>query len=503
MSNYGPIAEAKLDLRPLTVFIGPSNTGKSYLAILIYALHRFFSGASSLPENGFRESRRSLLGPFYFGETPSEGKDTVGEVRTLLDWAEQLEQGRELGKGIEELPHRIASMLRPQLQPNKYWNKVFRGELARCFGTPDTHSLIRHGHRSGAKFSLTHLKGEGKHSVRPLKFEYDLESNKFSSIHLESDEVHLQIEGDFSDLKNSLEFVGTRFEADLNFQSEFRQFLLREIGGLVGATMVKPLGQPAHYLPADRTGVMHAHKVVIASMVASAPFTGLGTNVSPPNLSGVLSDFLLGLMSMGNGSKGGKERHRRDLGVGIEQRMLRGTIQADQSDAGYPVFSYLPKGWEDKLPLMNSSSMVSELAPIILYLRHVVMPGEVLIIDEPESNLHPAMQVELVRQLAAIVNSGVRILLTTHSEWVLEALANLVLLSDLDIQKREGSLREEPALDKRDVGVWKFEKQDGHDGSYVKEIPLDADEGGFATGFDQTARLTYNQWAVIQDLLEK
>ena len=44
VADFGPIAKAKVDLRPLTVFVGPSNTGKSYLAILIYALHRFFGG---------------------------------------------------------------------------------------------------------------------------------------------------------------------------------------------------------------------------------------------------------------------------------------------------------------------------------------------------------------------------------------------------------------------------------------------------------------------------
>ena len=43
VSNFGPIVKANVDLRPLTVFVGPSNTGKSYLAMLIYALHRFLS----------------------------------------------------------------------------------------------------------------------------------------------------------------------------------------------------------------------------------------------------------------------------------------------------------------------------------------------------------------------------------------------------------------------------------------------------------------------------
>ena len=47
VSDFGPIVNAKIDLRPLTVFIGPSNTGKSYLATLIYALHRYFTGRST------------------------------------------------------------------------------------------------------------------------------------------------------------------------------------------------------------------------------------------------------------------------------------------------------------------------------------------------------------------------------------------------------------------------------------------------------------------------
>ena len=42
VSNFGPIAEASIELRPMSVFVGPSNTGKSYMAALIYALHRFF-----------------------------------------------------------------------------------------------------------------------------------------------------------------------------------------------------------------------------------------------------------------------------------------------------------------------------------------------------------------------------------------------------------------------------------------------------------------------------
>ena len=49
VEDFGPIVKASVDLRPLTVFIGPSNTGKSYLAILMYALHQCFGDGSITP----------------------------------------------------------------------------------------------------------------------------------------------------------------------------------------------------------------------------------------------------------------------------------------------------------------------------------------------------------------------------------------------------------------------------------------------------------------------
>ena len=36
VENFGPIAEAKnIEFKPMTVFVGPSNTGKTYLAMLL------------------------------------------------------------------------------------------------------------------------------------------------------------------------------------------------------------------------------------------------------------------------------------------------------------------------------------------------------------------------------------------------------------------------------------------------------------------------------------
>ena len=71
------------------------------------------------------------------------------------------------------------------------------------------------------------------------------------------------------------------------------------------------------------------------------------------------------------------------------------------------------------------------------FLRNAIARGDMLIIDEPEAHLHPEMQVEFTRFLASVVRSGVRIVMTTHSEWVLEELANLVQASKLTKTQRK------------------------------------------------------------------
>ena len=36
-----------MDLKPLTVFIGPNNSGKSYMSLLVYALSRVGAGSET------------------------------------------------------------------------------------------------------------------------------------------------------------------------------------------------------------------------------------------------------------------------------------------------------------------------------------------------------------------------------------------------------------------------------------------------------------------------
>ena len=141
--------------------------------------------------------------------------------------------------------------------------------------------------------------------------------------------------------------------------------------------------------------------------------------------------------------------------------------------------------------------MVSELAPVVLYLRYLVRPGDLLIIEEPESHLHPAMQTAFAGELARLARSGVRVMLTTHSEWMLEALANLVRMGDLPKPEREGITGSELALSSGDVGAWMFTPN--AEGSTVEEIPLDTEAGTFPAGYGEITESLYNDWARISN----
>jgi len=126
----------------------------------------------------------------------------------------------------------------------------------------------------------------------------------------------------------------------------------------------------------------------------------------------------------------------------------------------------------------------------------MVEPGEVLIVEEPESHLHPAMQVEFIRQIAALVNAGFRVIVTTHSEWLLEELANIVRRSQLPGDRKRKCNGDDVALGSDQVGAWLFEPKRRPRGSVVSEIRLD-ESGLFPSGFDDVAAALHNDWADI------
>lgn len=506
VANLGPIVKGEIDLRPMTVFVGPSNTGKSYLAILIYALHRFFNrgfrdGQYWRHRAMFRTPRRRRNDLRLESMSDREISDFVKCARNL---AESVSHGGQSDKNGIQLPETVASLVRKEI--SEYLGELSEAihrDILRSFGVADASGLIRHRSRGGLKVTTTQRVSGDIDSTDPISHTFTTKTanTKPQSSIPETFPLYIDEVDDepsmFFDL--AMEF---RFELQERNDEDKRLAVANLIGGLsdlVVPNTVGPLNRTAYYLPADRTGIMHAHLVAVASGLERLTDTGLRQNAPLPELSGVLVDFLTQLMRLGRYP--GATAPGRELATRLERKILGGDIQIEESVIGYPEFYYRPDGWKRPLPLMNTSSMVSELAPVVLYLRHIVHPGEVLIIEEPESHLHPAMQVEFIRHLAAAVRSGVRIMITTHSEWVLDELANLVRLFGLSDRSRKGIPSADFALNPSDVGVWLFEPDRRLRGSVVREIPFEEEIGGFRSGFDEVAMATYNDYAQISNRL--
>jgi len=82
-----------------------------------------------------------------------------------------------------------------------------------------------------------------------------------------------------------------------------------------------------------------------------------------------------------------------------------------------------------KLSLVESSSAVRSLLDIGFYLRHVAAPGDLLMIDEPELNLHPENQRRVARLFSRLVNIGIKVFITTHSDYIIKELNTLIMLN--------------------------------------------------------------------------
>ena len=497
--NFGPIAEADIELRPLTVFVGPSNTGKSYLATLIYALHQFFATRSGLVghKNSYGALATSGIQSIYLSEQ---------DIADLYSWADSVWPRLDPTRTPRllpyecDLPESLSLLVRRAISTTGLETKFLDEELTRCFGTDHVGRLARYPRAVAAEVVLQRStpRQDDHHTFSLHKI--DMAENGTELHRVDNDYMAITVPPDLG-RPWFLHPRGSAVAVDANEQDAL--WLLNIYAGLAVSHGGGPLGLTAYYLPADRAGVMHAHQVAVRGLIASASRVAFRRESPMPVLSGVLGDFMEEIVFLASEIVPPKRGVRDDLALQLENALIGGEIRVDRTQIDYPSLIYRPHAWTRDLPLMNASSMISELAPVILYLRNVVLPSETLIIEEPEAHLHPAAQVEFTRQLASAVKAGIRIIITTHSEWVLEELANLVLMSELPEDRREGLEGADVALSPNDVGAWLFEPDESLDGgTVVREIPLDKEMGNFDSGFGLITTDLYNRYATISNRIE-
>ena len=462
VSNYGPIAEAKdIELCPLTVFVGPSNTGKSYLAILVYALF------NSFPK--FRERLYSL------GRRLSQAKKNFlgfdqKMIRTL---SEELLSSDKEKKEFSDLSEKLKQWI--NLEIVKITSKKFHQEIRHCVGVSEEHAtFIKDNFNlnwgdTKKSFTLRHLKKKSQIQIKKLKL-FDKELTRI--IRFITEEKLL------SEIKD-------------NFIAEiFFSVILGNVFDIGDKT-----GSGSFYLPAARTGIMQSHRAMAGALAERASLVGI-EDVSVPTLSGIVSDFLREIIIMDTTEYPDKRVGR--IAKEMEDDILHGSVKSETIKGGaHPQFLYKQNGLE--IPLLRSSSMVSELAPIVLFLRHRVGPGDLLIIEEPESHLHPEAQRGIAKVVVDLVRAGVRVMVTTHSDYFLEQISNYVRRSKLgDAQKPD--TKRSLFLKEEEVGAYVFKQHKS--GTIVERLKFDKEGGLSPEDHNKVSSDLYNETVEILDHMD-
>ena len=450
---FGPLIEADISLRPLTVFIGENNAGKSYTALLHYAIFASFSRS--------RRFHRFALSKWMHRPSPSElGEQEQKELNALL--ANQKEAHfEELPKGIQQAVDTVFKQLCEQLP------EQLSSEIQRCFGS-ELADLIRP--RCHKRFELI----------------------------IESSQLDLRLEFGFQGgrltLRNATySLKGIKFPLDSRYMAEDHLYIFL-VNNLVQHCLRDLLETP-YYFPAARSGILQSHKALAGIMVSRLPLIGIEP-IEIPRLTGVVTDFISDLLNLEKGPR--ITRYRKSTSLSeitafLEQEISRGTIDIDQpvSGADYPEFVYEMN--RNRIPIHRTSSMVSEIAPIVLFLKYVIGPNDMLIIEEPEAHLHPGNQRILARAISRMANAGLHVLVTTHSDYFLQQLSNCIRMSSKSSVAKSLGYTKKDQLPSESVGAYLFSFRKGRPGTQAVELSVSKSEGIPENDFVRIAEAIYDE----------
>lgn len=218
----------------------------------------------------------------------------------------------------------------------------------------------------------------------------------------------------------------------------------------------------ALYIPAARTGLMLAYKVLVAGLWGSLEFEDESS--SRAVLPRPIVNFLRDLGSF----EQDPDQPFYHIATEIERDVLEGGVE--MYDGEFNDFWYTPRGSDVRLPIHAVSSLVTELAPFIILLKSGNLPSTI-IFEEPEAHLHLSAQRVLAKALVRLVNAGKRIIITTHSDTFIQQinmLMHIYLHPEKEDLKRQFGYTDDELLNPDFATGYLFDP--GHDGTVVKEI---------------------------------
>lgn len=108
----------------------------------------------------------------------------------------------------------------------------------------------------------------------------------------------------------------------------------------------------------------------------------------------------------------------------LQKTIINGNISF-KNDKPYYIYQNM------EIPLTAASSAIKEISPLIIALNKINPNSLSFLIEEPEAHLHPSLQMNIANLLAYIINNEGFVQITTHSDYLLSHIGNLIKLNNL------------------------------------------------------------------------
>lgn len=399
VENYAKIDSAQITLAPFTMFIGDNNSGKSYIMTLIYGLLT----------TRFRN--------FIIDETSDIYKECCKSIQL-----EEISNEKE----FSELEFtKFVQLLNEVLNLNKsvFLRQLFNKEVE--IGKLEVDISYIEG------FSIKYIEMDVINNIGLIL------------AYVSNEPKELEIYNWTTTIKDGM---------TLNYL-EIIKYILHSILKCVNG---KFISIPA-YFPTSRTGFMLTFKKIVETSLAEN-FGLWQENNNITLLTKPCIDFLSSISTL---SKNKKIEKYKDIVEFIDNYIIDGSIE--YNDLPVADIHYVPAGSDNKegIPLHVSSGVVTELAPLSLYLKYKEF--DMLMMEEPEMCLHPYLQWQMTRVLIQLMHMENHVLITTHSDTILQHINNMIKMNVDDIEQlKEYGYSEKDKISPQQIKVYQFNSKKNH-----------------------------------------
>ena len=430
IENLGAVHQADIEVKPLTVFVGPNQTGKTWTSYLI---------GGALSKYNWSKYRDDYA-----------NRETSEDYPPIEDAIDQL---LEEGSTTLDLPRFFEEY------GDEYFNdlcKVFPTWLNKFMGT----NKIEFG-QLNVSIELDEVKEKISQAI--LSREYNLKmgmGKKGEGI------LNCSKEGN----KPNIYFYTAEDQPVDKILEKLPKMAIREfIAGNIFMIIQQSLYLNTYFFPAERATLVpllsHVKRRKVDKFGEEYHDNGKGKELSKP-INDLLNIFMDALEE---GAKSQREeviknnpelKKYTDLGLLLQKEILSGEIELPEAEADNEILFKYTKEREITLDMNIVSSMVKDLSSLVIYLLYEASPNDLLIIDEPEMNLHPEAQVKLTEFLAILVNAGINVIITTHTPYIVDHLVNLMKAATIEdkegIKDKFYLKRTDAFISQDDVSVYLF-----------------------------------------------